>query len=205
MNIEDWIESIIKKEVKNIGKERVEREQNISDLIQNFEKEKDSWTILDEKEICDEIDDLWDSVEEPIDEKEICDTIEMLHSEPVEYHYFDSHELLTLIKKLGMFPTESKSLNKKISTLINKFIIRKAKFLTDETIFQVEVQKQVIAIAINDFIDNPEETIGSILNLNPDLFYAICGPMSTVVLLDARRWVLETEFLSDDEKMIWYL
>ena len=185
-------------------------------LLDRITKEKPKWDSFDEEKICKDIDEIWGETEEKINEKDICDTLDILHSE--QDHFVDWNEeddictclcenpydLVRLVKKLGNFPTETEYLNKEICTVIRKKLIRNAKFFTDNTIFQVDIQKQVIAIAINQFIDKPEKIIGQALGINPDLFYAICGPYSTVVLLDARRWALETQFL-EDEDTIWFL
>ena len=215
MNVEDWIESIIKKEVNNLSKEKIEKEITIAEAIKDFEKEKDSWNTEDDKKICEEIDDIWDSTEEPIDEKDICETIDILHSEPTSFEVWENlpekktsfittKQLLILIKKLGYFG-DSEHLNDQIRYIINKMIIRKGKFLTDDTFFQVDIQKQVIAIAFNQYLVDPEQQVAEILGLNPNLFYAISGPMSTVVLLDTRRWVLEAKLCDcDEDELIWY-
>ena len=51
-----------------------------------------------------------------------------------------------------------------------------------------------------------ERGLSAILYLNPNLFYTVSGPFSTVVLLDTRRWVLESKFsLKGEEDTIWHI
>ena len=194
-SLEDILNKIDKKETEKESERK--KYITVSDVLKDLEKDKDK----------------------KIDEKEICDTIDILHSDdletvsdiaenlPEKYHIYDYEDLVFYLKKLGTTFWNADFIEKEIKYLISRAIIQKARFLTDDTIYQVSVEKQIVAIAFNQFIEEPEKELGRILNLNPELFYAVSGPFSTVILLDTRRWVLESRFSLNkgEEDTIWHL
>lgn len=195
-----------------------DKKQTLEDILQEMDKDNTEKESERKKYITvsDVLKDLEKDKDKEIDEEEICDTIDILHSDdietpelnslPTKYDIYDYESLIFYLKKLGGGFWETDFVKKQIIYLINRAIIQKAKFLTDDTIYQVSVDKQIVAIAFNFFIDDAEKTIGEILDLNPNLFYTVSGPFSTVVLLDTRRWVLESKFsLKGEEDTIWHI
>lgn len=195
-----------------------DKKQTLEDILQEMDKDNTEKESERKKYITvsDVLKDLEKDKDKEIDEEEICDTIDILHSDdietpelnslPTKYDIYDYESLIFYLKKLGGGFWETDFVKKQITYLISRAIIQKAKFLTDDTIYQVSVDKQIVAIAFNFFIDDAEKTIGEILDLNPNLFYTVSGPFSTVVLLDTRRWVLESKFsLKGEEDTIWHI
>lgn len=198
-----------------------EEKQSLEDILEKIDKNKDEKESERKKYITvsDILKDLEKDKDKEIDEQEICDTIDILHSDdidspinpienlPQKYDIYDYEKLIFYLKKLGTTFWNADFIEKEIRYLISRAIIQKASFLTDDTIYQVSVEKQIVAIAFNQFIEEPEKELGRILDLNPELFYAVSGPFSTVVLLDTRRWVLESRFSLNkgEEDTIWHL
>ena len=62
----------------------------------------------------------------------------------------------------------------------------------------IDIENQVVAIAINQYIPNAKQTLSEVLYINPILFTEVSTPLGTVLLIDTRRWYLEPNF-GDEE------
>ena len=76
------------------------------------------------------------------------------------------------------------------------------KDMPDDLLIEYGIEDQVIAIAFNQYIKDAKEFIGEILGINSKLFIEVSGPVSTVLLIDARRWYLEGVRITGEVK--WY-
>lgn len=63
----------------------------------------------------------------------------------------------------------------------------------DDLMVAVEIENNVLAIAVDKYIPDAKETFSNILGIDSELFIEVSGPISTVILIDAEKIYLMSE------------
>lgn len=122
---------------------------------------------------------------------------------PTQEAAYDEERLVEKLRELGLNDDcNEKEFESYIDYLISSALKQNSDIITDDTYIRCNIEEKVVAIGINKNISNPKETIANALKINPKLFIDVCGPGSTVLLIDTRRWALEEK--ESNEEDIWY-
>ena len=114
---------------------------------------------------------------------------------------YDSEDFVEELQNIGRKSYDNLTSTSKLQDMVySAFFENWTNYSPEDIDVAVEIEDEVVAIAISQFIPDAKEIISDILDINPDLFIEVSTPIGTVILIDTRRWVLEPYF-GDEE---WY-